>query len=88
MYVILCYDVAVKRNTRVKKIVRQYLRPVQKSVCEGFITESKLKQLCTRLKKAIDPEEDAVLIYKTNVGSDFEKLSIGQTLDNSEAFIL
>ena len=88
MYVILCYDVAVKRNTKVKKIARKYLRPVQKSVCEGFITENKLKHLCSQLKKAIDQEEDSVLIYKSDAGPEFEKLSIGQAVDSGDEFIL
>ena len=63
------------------------MRPVQKSVCEGFITESKLKKMCVQLKKIIDPEEDAVVIYALNASSEFEKIGIGQALTNDD-FIL
>ena len=87
MFVILCYDIGIKRNNKVKKISRKYLMPVQKSVCEGFITESKLQKLCSSLKNIIDPEEDALVIYKLHSNSDCEKLSIGQS-HNNEGFIL
>ena len=87
MYVILCYDIGIKRNAKARKIARKYLRPVQKSVCEGFITEGKLKKLCTQLEAVILPEEDAIVVYKLNTSPDFEKISIGQAKDN-EDFIL
>ena len=87
MYVILCYDVGIRRNAKVRKIARKFLRPVQKSVCEGFITEGKLRKLSAQLGAVIDPEEDAVVFYKLNTGPDFEKISIGQSTKN-EDFIL
>ena len=43
MYVIITYDVGVKRNSKVLKICRRYLLHVQKSVFEGHITETDLK---------------------------------------------
>jgi CRISPR-associated protein Cas2 len=64
MFVILAYDVQVKRSSRVRKIVKKYLHPRQKSVYEGFLTEGKLTQLKKELAGAILPEKDAVLIYK------------------------
>ena len=64
-----------------------FLRPVQKSVCEGFITESKLNKLCAQIKEIINPEEDSVVIYKFDMNSDMEKLVIGQAIAN-ENFIL
>ena len=87
MYVILCYDVGIKRNAKARKIARKFLRPVQKSVCEGFITEGKLKKLCAQLEAVIDPKEDAIVFYKMNTGPDFEKICIGQSTQN-EDFIL
>jgi len=87
MYVILCYDIGVKRNTKVKKNVRKYLRPVQKSVCDGFITEGKLKKLCDALKNIMDPEEDSIVIYKLASDSGLEKLSIGQANVNDDFII-
>ena len=45
MFVIVTYDVNVKRNNKVLKICRKYLVHVQKSVFEGNITEAKLRKL-------------------------------------------
>lgn len=87
MFAIFCYDVGDKRNAKVKKISRMFLRPVQKSVCEGFITKSKLNKLCAQIKEIINPEEDSVVIYKFDMNSDMEKLVIGQAIAN-ENFIL
>lgn len=63
MYVILAYDIRVKRVNKVHKIVKQYLRPVQKSVFEGFLSEGEVKQLKAELLTRIDPEEDSIRIY-------------------------
>lgn len=87
MYVILCYDIGIKRNAKARKIARKYLRPVQKSVCEGFITEGKLKKLCSQLEAVIDPEEDSVVLYKSNTSPDLEKISIGQVQVNEDIIL-
>ena len=64
MYVILTYDIGVKRNRKVLRICRKYLRPVQKSVFEGDITERKLEKLKNEIKRVINPENDQVAIYR------------------------
>ena len=87
MFVILCYDVGARRNSKVRKTIAGYLRPVQKSVFEGFITESKLTKMCFQLKGRINPDEDAIVIYKQNTGPEFVKTGIGQ-LQKNEDFIL
>lgn len=51
MFVILVYDVKAKRNNKILKTCRKYLRHVQKSVFEGNLTEAKLKRLKNELKK-------------------------------------
>ena len=87
MFVILCYDIAIKRNTKVKKIARKYLRPVQKSVCEGFISEGNLKRLCSQIKNAIEPEDDSVVIYMIKNNSSTEKMRIGQIKDTDDLIL-
>ena len=87
MFVILCYDVGIKRNANVKKTVRRFLRPVQKSVCEGFITQSKLNKLCSIIHHLIHPEEDSIVIYCIGNSPGFEKMTVGRSLHN-EDFIL
>ncbi len=61
---ILSYDVRAKRVAAARKIVRQYLRPVQRSVYEGTITESRLERLKAELLHRLDCEEDSIRIYK------------------------
>ena len=63
MYVILAYDIRVKRVSKVQKTVKQYLRPVQKSVFEGFLSEGELNRLKAELLTKINTEEDSVRIY-------------------------
>ena len=64
MFVILTYDINVKRNNKVRKLCRKYLQHVQKSVFEGYITEAKLKKLKTEWHKVCKTEEDSIIIYR------------------------
>ena len=61
MFVILVYDVKTKRNNKILKTCRKYLRHVQKSV---FLTEAKLKRLKNELKKISNEKEDSIIIYR------------------------
>lgn len=63
MFVILAYDIRQKRVTKVRKIVRQYLIPVQRSVFHGFITQKQYNRMKTELLKTVNTDEDAVLVY-------------------------
>lgn len=63
MFVILVYDVGVKRVGKVLKTCRKYLHWVQNSVFEGKTTEAKLARLMSELKKIINQEEDSIIIY-------------------------
>ncbi|GIX07690.1 MAG: CRISPR-associated endoribonuclease Cas2 [Candidatus Poribacteria bacterium] len=63
MYVILVYDVGVKRVAEVLKIGRRYLTWVQNSVLEGELTWSQLTRLQEEVLQVIDEEEDSVLFY-------------------------
>lgn len=76
MFVILTYDVGVKRNSKVLKIGRRYLSHVQKSVFEGYISNAKLQRMKKLLVKEIDPMCDQVLIYKLGRGK-IEKEVLG-----------
>ena len=64
MWVILTYDVGVKRNSKVLKICRRYLLHVQKSVFEGQIDRKSLEKLKYDLKKVIDTDSDQISIYE------------------------
>lgn len=60
MFIILTYDVNQKRVGKICKICKKYLHHMQKSVFEGEITESKLKQLKKEVESLIDTDKDAI----------------------------
>jgi len=63
MFVILVYDVNVKRVVKVLKTARKYLHWVQNSVLEGEISKANYHKLKAELRGIIDDEEDSVVIY-------------------------
>ena len=77
MYVIIVYDVEVKRVTKVCNFLRKYLHWVQNSVFEGELTDGKLKEVQIGLKKRIKLDSDSVLFYKMKTQYDFEKEVMG-----------
>jgi CRISPR-associated protein Cas2 len=64
MYVIIVYDVSVKRVSKVCQFLRQYLNWMQNSVFEGELTESELKKVEIGIKEIIDTNEDSIIIYQ------------------------
>ena len=64
MFVILTYDVNVKRVSKVMKTCRKYLTHEQNSVFEGNITEKNLNKLKRELERLIDPNADRINIYE------------------------
>lgn len=87
MYIILVYDINVKRVGRMLKVCRQYLNWVQNSVFEGETTPAKLKELKMRVKKIMKPEDDSVLIYKLAEQRLLEKEVLGQERNPTEQFL-
>lgn len=63
MFVIMVYDVNVKRVAKVLKTSRRYLLWVQNSVFEGEITKGKLNALKSELRAIINDAEDSVIFY-------------------------
>ena len=68
MYVIVVYDVNVRRVSKVCNYLRRYLNWVQNSVFEGDLTESELERIKFELSLMINKEEDSIVIYV--LGSD------------------
>lgn len=87
MYVILVYDVNVKRVVRALKACRRYLNWVQNSVFEGYLTESKLKALQINLKKIIQEKEDSILIYTMRDERALKKLVMGVEKSKVDSFL-
>lgn len=84
MYVILTYDVASKRDSKVMKVCRRYLHHDQKSVFEGVITEAKLNRLKEELSKQIDIADDSINIYEFDSMkySSKEQIGVNHIKDN------
>ncbi|MDQ7065406.1 MAG: CRISPR-associated endonuclease Cas2 [candidate division KSB1 bacterium] len=87
MYIILVYDINVKRVGRALKVCRRYLNWVQNSVFEGELSEAKLKALKLALKKVIHPEEDSVLIYRLREQRYIQKEVMGQEKNPTDSFL-
>lgn len=81
MFIILVYDVNVKHVSKVRKIVERFLRPVQKSVFEGFVSDRALKKLQWEIENNIDCDMDSVLIYKQTFNGMLIKCQLGRKQD-------
>lgn len=77
MYIILTYDLKKKRVRLGLKICRKYLRHVQKSVFEGYLTQGQLKSLQRELKNTLLPNEDKVCIYCMGSTRFMNKILLG-----------
>ena len=82
MFVILVYDVKVKRVSKVHKICRKYLKTIQRSVFEGHITQKQLADLQKELEKVVCPTEDSVCIYQFESMRYAQKVRLGYVEDN------
>lgn len=87
MFVVLAYDVQIKRVNKVMKIVKKYLSPTQKSVYEGFLSEGKLNLLKRELVAKIEPEKDCVLIYEFDGYGLPKKWVLGKNSHTDRTFL-
>jgi len=87
MFVIMVYDVNVKRVAKALKISRKYLHWVQNSVFEGEITQAKFVKLKNELKDLINKEEDSVIFYILRSTSYTKREIIGLEKGGEETFI-
>lgn len=77
MYVILVYDINVKRVGKVLKTSRRYLTWVQNSVLEGELTEATFRAFIADLRQIINEDEDSLLFYILGSQKYAERKSIG-----------
>lgn len=78
MYLLIVYDVEVKRVTKVHKFLKQHLHWVQNSVFEGELTEAQIEAVRTGLKRLLDDETDSVLLYTARDRRWLSRESIGR----------
>lgn len=87
MYIILVYDVAEKRVSKVHKHFLRYLNWVQNSVFEGEITEATFFGMVKELREIINEKEDSVIVYKFDSKKYFERENIGVKKKEPDDFI-
>lgn len=78
MYVILVYDMDVKRVGKMLKLCRRYLNWIQNSTFEGEISGGALKELEYEAKEIMDLDIDSLIIFKSREERWLEKEVIGQ----------
>jgi len=66
MYVLVVYDIGVRRVEKVRRFLIQYLSWVQNSVFEGELTEGQLAELMDGVGEIIDKKADSVYIYQVS----------------------
>ncbi|MEA3496148.1 MAG: CRISPR-associated endonuclease Cas2 [Bacteroidota bacterium] len=87
MYVILVYDINVKRVGKMLKLCRRYLNWIQNSVFEGELTEGKLKSLIANAENIMKKEEDSLIIFKSRNEKWLEKEVIGKDKNPLDNFL-
>ena len=87
MYVILVYDVNVKRVAKMLKLCRRYLHWIQNSVFEGDLTELKYKELVYEIEQIINKNEDSVIIFKSRQSRWLDKSIVGLDKNKLDQFL-
>ena len=82
MYIILVYDIEVKRVGKMLKLCRQYLNWIQNSVFEGELSQVKLDELLYKAKDIMKEEKDSIIVFKSRQEKWLEKMVIGQEKNN------
>lgn len=77
MYVIIVYDVEIKRINRIHKYLKTYLNWTQNSVFEGELTKGQFKEIEIRLKRMINKKIDSVLIFSVENKNTLQRQIIG-----------
>lgn len=87
MYILIVYDVDVKRVTKVHKFLKKYLHWVQNSVFEGELTPAQIEELKSGLNKIVNKETDSILVFAARDARWLEKEVIGKERGATDNFI-
>jgi CRISPR-associated protein Cas2 len=63
LYVIVVYDMGIKRLNKVRIFLKQYLNWVQNSVFEGELTKAEYFIVKSHLEELINEDEDCIFLY-------------------------
>ena len=87
MFVIVTYDVDVKRVGKVYKKLKEYLIWSQNSVFEGEITKTKLMQCLHEVEEIINVKTDSVYVYTVKNPKHVNKTCYGIDKSFDEMFL-
>lgn len=87
MYILIVYDVEVKRVTKVHKFLKRYLHWVQNSVFEGELTTAQIEAMKSGLNKIIDNTADSILMFVARERRWLEKEVIGKERGETGNFL-
>jgi len=87
MYVIITYDVGIKRVGKVHKKLKEYLIWTQNSVFEGEITRTLFKKCLSDLYNIVDKEADSINIYEIRNPKNLKKYTYGIDKSFDDIFI-
>ena len=87
MFIIVAYDVNVKRVAKVLKIGRKYLNWVQNSLLEGELTKAQFERLKAELKQVINENEDSIIFYTLRTSQYMKRELIGLDKGGQELVI-
>ncbi|MCB1318304.1 MAG: CRISPR-associated endonuclease Cas2 [Leptospiraceae bacterium] len=87
MYVILVYDVNVKRVGKMLKLCRRYLTWIQNSVFEGEITPARLERLKSEARAIMNPTEDSIIIFRSRDPRWLDKEIVGVERNPVDSFL-
>ena len=87
MYVILIYDVAEKRVSKMLKLCRQYLCWIQNSEFEGELSEVKFRELQHKIFSLIDKKEDSVIKFSNKMSYHMSKDILGRERMTTDNFL-
>lgn len=87
MFVILTYDIEVKRINRVRKLLKKYLTWTQNSVFEGEISKGKFNKCLSEIEENIDKDYDSVYVYTIPSTKFITKNILGDEKNFDELFL-
>ncbi len=89
MFVLMVYDVEVKRVVKVLKIGRKYLNHIQNSFLEGELSPAQYKKLKHEITQTINPDRDSVRFYvlRNTQYMNVEKLGVPARPGDASAFL-
>ena len=77
LYLLIVYDVDVKRVNKVHKFLKTFLHWRQNSVFEGEVSISQFKKIKSGIKEIVNKDKDSILIYNLKDRKNFQLEVIG-----------